>query len=88
MLLRRYQHLCFEQASDYSIPVHRKSKSIAISPKQGEDGWKPTGCDIAAGQGYESDTDRDLQAPDLYIPLMSFVTFIFLIGIELGQKNT
>ena len=30
---------------------------------------------------------NDLQAPDLYIPLMSFVTFILITGFSLGQKS-
>ena len=55
---------------------------------KGEDGWKPKGVDIGSGQGYESDTERDLQTPDLYIPLMSIVTFILLVGLKLGQNNT
>lgn len=29
----------------------------------------------------------DLQAPDLYIPLMSFVTFILLVGIQKGATE-
>ena len=31
---------------------------------------------------------NDLQAPDLYIPLMSFVTFILITGFNLGIQNS
>lgn len=30
---------------------------------------------------------NDLQAPDLYIPLMSFVTFVMITGYHHGQSN-
>lgn len=30
---------------------------------------------------------NDLQAPDLYIPLMSFTTFILITGFYMGQKS-
>ena len=36
----------------------------------------------------EASTPRgDLQAPDLYIPLMAFVTYILLVGISAGFLN-
>jgi len=29
----------------------------------------------------------DLNAPDLYIPVMAFITFILLFAIQKGQQN-
>ncbi|KAJ3009352.1 hypothetical protein HKX48_008018 [Thoreauomyces humboldtii] len=37
-------------------------------------------------EGYEPPR-RDLNAPDLYIPVMTFVTYILLVGIRLGLND-
>ena len=45
------------------------------------DDWKRQGRNYDYNQeGVPSTPRQDLQAPDLYIPLMSFVTFILLLG--------
>lgn len=59
---------------------------------KGEDGWKRQSSFSYEFNGNEdidsSNTPRnDLQAPDLYIPLMSFVTFLILGGCVQGFKQ-
>ena len=58
---------------------------------KGEDGWQRQSSgsfnyDLNAGEDPDSaNTPRnDTQAPDLYIPLMSFVTFLILGGCVQG----
>jgi protein transport protein YIF1 len=50
---------------------------------KGEEGWKPKSRDFDSSPSlgsHDLNEGRDLQAADLYIPLMSFVTFILLNG--------
>ena len=56
---------------------------------KGEEGWRRnrmSSFDMSQGDNPNSDSTprSDLQAPDLYIPLMSFVTSVFLIGCIQG----
>lgn len=30
---------------------------------------------------------EDLNAPDLYIPVMAFITYMLLVGVALGQRH-
>jgi hypothetical protein len=88
VLLRCDQQLRSPQATHHSLPIHYKSKCSLETNQisQDEDGWRPRQFDITAGQ-QETAEERDLQTPDLYIPLMSFVTFILLIGVKTGGNQ-
>lgn len=68
----------------FTVKVSARLKLTKFS--QDEDGWRPRQFDITAGQ-QETAEERDLQTPDLYIPLMSFVTFILLIGVKTGGNQ-
>jgi protein transport protein YIF1 len=46
--------------------------------------WQPETTYNEHGQQVSATPRTDVQAPDLYIPLMSFVTFILLVGISEG----
>lgn len=74
----------FDVTNDYVLQKLR----VVLFPftVKGEDGWRRRELDIA--QGVDTEQERDLQAPDLYIPLMAFVTFILLVGAKYGQNDT
>ncbi len=38
------------------------------------------------GEAYSTPRE-DINAPDLYIPVMAFVTYVLLVGISLGRKD-
>ena len=74
--------------------VLHKLKIILFPFLLKEDDWKrgQNGEQGAFGTTDEAEEDRftprnDLQAPDLYIPLMSFVSFILLTGFHLGISS-
>ena len=46
--------------------------------------WKPL---PPSYDGTHITPRTDVMAPDLYIPLMSFVTFIILVGVSLGALS-
>ena len=65
-----------------------KKLCIVVFPftVKGEDGWKrQVNYDYNAGGDPNATTPRsDPQAPDLYIPFMSFVTYLILCGSVTG----
>jgi len=76
--------------------VLQKLKIIFMPFLLKEDDWKRgqsfNGTVDEFNPSEEDEQDRflpknDLQAPDLYIPLMSFVTFILITGFYLGQSS-
>ena len=53
-----------------------------------DEDWKPQQSEYSYQADLSKPTPRtDVQAPDLYIPLMSFVTFIILVGVAQGTLN-
>ena len=58
-----------------------------------DDDWKPQtsdytyATDIGSPQLEKPTPRSDAQAPDLYIPIMSFVTFIILVGVAQGTLS-
>ena len=70
--------------------VFNKMKIIIFPFMLKEEQWKRgQSTTEAAFSNAENEEERflprcDVQAPDLYIPLMSFVTFILITGFAMG----
>ncbi|KAJ3432263.1 yip1 interacting factor [Anaeramoeba flamelloides] len=47
--------------------------------------WKRS---VASGMGEKVSPRNDINAPDLYIPLMSFITYVLLISLFYGINST
>lgn len=72
--------------------VLHKIKIMLLPCLLKEDDWQSGSKFVASDFGGDDDDDaftprNYLQAPDLYIPLMSFVTFILITGFNLGQAQ-
>lgn len=54
--------------------------------------WSRKGFDESIDENYTSHKNAppkaDVNAPDLYIPLMAFITYILLVGYAKGTSNT
>jgi hypothetical protein len=74
--------------------VLQKIKIIYLPFLLKDEDWKQrpgdfqyyNGTDLGS-QEEKPSPRNDLQAPDLYIPIMSFVTFIILVGVAQGTLN-
>ena len=75
----------FDVTNEY---VMHKLKIIVLPFLVNSEDWKRQ--QGGAGLGYDADNSaglqestprNDIQAPDLYIPLMAYVTFILLVGL-------
>ena len=76
----------FDVTNEYVI----KKLAIVILPftVKGDDGWKrQSSYDIGDDPNATATPRNDLQAPDLYIPLMAFVTFLVLASSVQGFNS-
>ena len=61
--------------------VLNKLRIIILPFTLKQEDWRRQGLSYEySAEGTPATPREDLQAPDLYIPLMSFVTFILLVG--------
>ena len=75
----------FDVTNQYVI---QKLRIICLPFLLKEDDWKPQQAEYSYQPEISKPTPRsDVQAPDLYIPMMSFVTFIILVGVAQGTLN-
>jgi len=80
----------FDVTNDYVV----KKLCVVLLPftVKGEDGWKRAkNYDFNSGDNPNTTVTprNDLQAPDLYIPFMGFVTYLVLCGVVAGfSKGT
>ena len=74
----------FDVTNEYVL--HKLRIVVMPFTVKGDDGWKRQGSMNYEFTGSNEDLDmratprNDLQAPDLYIPLMAHITFIILCG--------
>jgi len=74
--------------------VLQKIKIIFLPFLVKKEDWQPQtadysyATDIGGSPQLQKPTPRnDVQAPDLYIPIMSFVTFVILVGVAQGTLS-
>ena len=72
----------FDVTNEYVV----KKLCVVLLPftVKGEDGWKRASNYDFSNSDTSSSPRNDLQAPDLYIPFMSFVTYLILCGVVTG----